>query len=353
MRTASALNEWGATVKLIGRKTKRFSVKPSVSFTIKRMRLWFNTGFLFYANLNLCLFGKLLFGRYDVIVSNDLDTLWPAWLVSRIRKKPLVYDTHEYFTEMAELVTRPRVQKFWKRIENRIFPKLKTVYTVNKSIAELYSKEYGVAVHVVRNIASIPQIEAKTRAELRLPEDKFILIIQGTGINIGRGGEQAVQAMQHLEGVLLLVIGSGTAISAMKKLANELQVQEKVLFLEPLIYTELLQYTQASDIGLALDMPTNLNYRFSLPNKLFDFIHCSTPILSVALPEISQIVNNFHCGMLIADHQPDTIVNAVRKLQSSSNLLNTMRLGCELATKELTWEKEKVSLRKVYQTWLA
>lgn len=67
-------------------------------------------------------------------------------------KKILVYDAHEIFTEVPELVGRKFKQGLWKRLERKIFPKLKFVFTVNDSIAGWYEREYGICPHVVRNI---------------------------------------------------------------------------------------------------------------------------------------------------------------------------------------------------------
>ncbi len=350
LRCAGALAEFGYDVCIVGRVTSQFKEKPEAVFRIRRLQLWFNKGFLFYANLNIRLFFLLLFSRYDIILSNDLDTLWPARWVSRIRRKKLVYDTHEYFTEMAELIENKRVQRFWKKLENKLLPGLKHVYTVNKSIAELYSKEYNLKVKVVRNIADIRKIKSyANRNELGLPSDKFIMILQGTGINIGRGGEQAIESIQSISGCLLLVIGSGTAIETMKALCRQLDIESQVKFYQPMPYQQMLEYTRAADLGLSLDTPTNLNYKYSLPNKLFDYIHSETPVLSVRLPEVERIVNEFNCGILIDNNAPETISRSVLELQSSPELLSRLRMGCRTASATLTWDKEKEYLREIFK----
>jgi glycosyltransferase involved in cell wall biosynthesis len=348
LRAARALHQAGAQVTVVGRHTPRFTTPPGDPFRIRRMRLWFNSGFLFYANLNLRLFFVLLFGRYTVILANDLDTLWPAVLISRWRRRQVVYDTHEYFTEMAELVERPRVQRFWKRLEDRLVPRVKTMYTVNDSIAGLYAKEYQKDVKVVRNIAQVPLLDWKSRQELGLPDDRFILILQGTGINIGRGGEQAVEAMQHVPGALLLVIGSGTAIPAIRQKVAALGLESVVWVKDPMPYNELLQYTHAADLGLALDMPSNLNYRYSLPNKLFDFIHCQTPVLSVDLPEIAALVRQYDCGVLLPDNQPEHLASAVNRLRTDTDAVARMQHGCAQAASNLTWDREKERLLAIF-----
>ena len=109
---------------------------------------------LFYAFFNLRLFFILLFKKADVFVSNDLDTLLANYLASKFKRKTeLVYDSHEYFTEVPELTNRPGVQKIWMKIERMIFPKLTKIYTVNDSIAKIYSELYTKDIKVVRNIS--------------------------------------------------------------------------------------------------------------------------------------------------------------------------------------------------------
>lgn len=347
-KVCTFLHQQGYDVLLVGR-LRRNSLPLDRSYATHRMKLSFERGPLFYAAYSFRLFWFLFFKRADVLVSNDLDTLLPNFLVSRIRRKKLVYDTHEYFTEVPELVSRPKVQAVWERIEEWIFPKLKFIYTVNRSIADRYGEKYGKKLTVVRNIS--PQWQGsdlRSRAELGIPEDKFILIFQGAGINIDRGGEEAVQSMQFVEGAVLFFVGDGDVIPRLKLMVQELDIEEKVRFVGKKPYAEMMNYTFHADLGLTLDKDTNLNYRFSLPNKVFDYMHTGTPILASDLVEVKHVVLKHDIGRIIRSHDPVKLAEDIRQIMDDPGQLERWKQNCIRAGALENWEKETEALKKIY-----
>jgi glycosyltransferase involved in cell wall biosynthesis len=309
-------------------------------YATKRFKLWFNRGALFYANLNMRLFVYLLFKKTDVYLSNDLDTLWANRWASRLRGKKLVYDTHEYFLGVPEIQHRPLVKWFWGRIEKSIFPKLPYIFTVNESIATLYEKDYNRRPIVFRNISMPPEIRHwKSREELDLPIDKFIFINQGSGINVDRGMEEVLEAMAQIDRALLLIVGTGDAIPALKKRAEKPDLTGKVRFIDRMPYEALLHYTHAADVGITLDKDTNINYKYSLPNKVFDYIYCEIPILSSRVVEVASLVKRYNIGVVAKDHATQTLVACMRQLMEQPKDLFVP--GLEKAGKDLNWEKEK------------
>ena len=113
-KICDTLLELGYEVTLVGRKLKH-STKVNRKYNTKRFKLLFNKGALFYANYNIYLFLYLFFSRFDVLWSNDLDTLPANYLISKIKSKKIIFDSHEYFTEVPELIDRPTVKRFGKQ----------------------------------------------------------------------------------------------------------------------------------------------------------------------------------------------------------------------------------------------
>jgi glycosyltransferase involved in cell wall biosynthesis len=349
-RTATTLQKGGMEVTLVGRQMKKSLPLDDRSYKTKRFRLLAEKGFWFYACYNIRLFFYLLFHKSDVLVANDLDTLLPNYLVSKIKGAELFYDSHEFFTEVPELVSRPSIQRVWKRIERFIFPKLKNVFTVNQSIASLYENEYHKKVFVVRNVpmTSLAKIIPKTKEELNLPSDKKVILFQGAGINIQRGAEEALQAMQFVDDAILLFIGNGDVIDELKKMRNELDLSEKIFFIPKMPMNEVRAYTMLADIGLSLDKDTNSNYKFSLPNKLFDYIHAGVPVLASPLVEVKKIVDEFKIGMTIDNYEPKHIAACINVMLKNPQQLAQWKENTKLAALELCWEKEEKVLLKIF-----
>ncbi|MDD4971806.1 MAG: glycosyltransferase [Paludibacter sp.] len=346
-KTCMTLQKCGYWVKETGRLLPESLPLERPYFTVRK-KLWFRTGPQFYAEFNIRLFLYLMTAHVDLIVSNDLDTLPAAFMAATLRGKRIIYDTHEYFTETPELVNRKLTQTIWKKLEDYFFPKLTDILTVNSSIAKLYGDKYHKTIAVSRNIPpTFAPERLKSRTELELPVGKRILILQGTGINVERGAEEAVLAMQYLDNAVLLVVGSGDVFPTLHKIIKENNLHEKVIFKPKMPFAELRQYTMNSDLGLAIDKDTNLNYHFSLPNKLFDYIHSGIPTLSSGLIELKQIIDQYDIGYYIQNHDPKHIASVISGIFSDEIRYNTVKQNTVKAKEELCWEKEEKVLMGV------
>lgn len=348
-KTASVLVDLGFDVLMVGRRKTDSPHMPERDYETIRMRLLWEKGPLFYAEYNIRLLFLLLSRPAELLVSNDLDTLLPNYLVHKIKRIPVVYDSHEYFTATPELVERPKVQRIWKWIEKSIVPKLKSCITVNASIANLFEQEYHVPFRVVRNIPRQHQNNGiPTRSSLGLPDNKKIVLLQGSGINVQRGAEEAVECMQYLDNVLLLIIGGGDVLPVLKKMVNELSLQTKVMFVTRQTPANLAGYTANADIGLTIDKDTNINYRFSLPNKLFDYIYAGVPVLATTLVELKNIIQEYEIGEFIENHDPKHIAAKINTMLSDEKQLSLYKSNTRKAAAELNWDIEKKTLIEMF-----
>jgi glycosyltransferase involved in cell wall biosynthesis len=338
-KQCNTLVEMGYDVCLAGRKSNREFLLDKLPFRVIRFRIPFKGGVLMYFVFNVQLLFFLLFRKVDVLWANDLDTVVPNVLVSRLKNKKLVYDSHEYFTAS---VNKKSSRKIWERIEKYIFPNLKNVITVNSSIKNIYEKKYKVPVTVIRNVP-YKYVISEGRQKVILPADKRILLIQGMGINENRGAEEAVLTMQYLpDDFILYFIGSGTILGRLKQLVHELKLSEKVIFIEPLPYLEMMEYTRQSFLGLIFEkIDASEEHLFALPNKFFDYVHAGLPVLSSEAVEIKLLIDQYRVGDTIDNFDPKQIAKKILEISKNKNVYDLWKKNTAVASEELNWENEE------------
>lgn len=344
-KTCQTLEKEGWEIFLVGRM-----LPDSSSLQTRRLhhrfQLPFHRGAGFYVSLQCALLWKLLWLPYDAIWANDLDTLLPASFMSFLRNKPLVYDSHEFFTEAAGLTGRPFQRKVWLTLERSLFPRIKSIITVNDAIADAYRDRYPSSVSkrplVVRNMPiAQPKQERDDSVwnEYGIPCQRPMLILQGAFLDKDRGVREAVSAIRSIPKGTLVVIGAGEEFEWAQQQVQLDCFQGRLFCLPKLSFEALRRLTASADVGLSLDRGVHGNYWMSLPNKLFDYIHAGIPVIASPMPEVKRVVENWKVGEIIENHEPESIAKALEKV------LQTTHSGwadrCELAVKDLHWGAEE------------
>ncbi len=349
-KVAVSLQKMGFEPVLVGRILSE-SLPVDRSYQIHRMKLLFRKGPKFYYGYNFRLFFYLLRLSPDVFVANDLDTLPANFLASWLLRKPLIYDSHEYFTEVPELIGRPFVRAVWKGIEKILVPRVDAAYTVCEMIAEVYREMYGVDFKVVRNLPVCEQTQAVQPEEPKKETDQKIILYQGA-LNLGRGLEAAIRAMSYLEGAVLWIAGDGDITAQLKQMVDELKLEEKVKFLGRLPLQQLQEVTCQADLGISLEEDLGLNYRFALPNKLFDYIQAGVPVLVSNLPEMKRIVEHYRIGAIAETHQRKELAEVIKTALFDQERRSVWKKNLPIAALELCWENEEKILREIYSPYI-
>ena len=351
IRICTTLKLMGFEVFVIARSFNNSLPLDIYDFKATRIKCLFRKGIMQYAEFNFKLFWKLVFCKTDYFLANDLDTLIPNYIIAKIRNTKLFYDTHEYFTGVPELKNSHFKRKVWKFFENWIFPKLKNVYTVNNSVQNKYFEEYGNEISVVRNVPVTENI-----IPFEIPKhwkNKTVLMLQGAGINEGRGGVELLETMKYLpENYFLVMIGSGTQWEEIKQKRIQWTLNDKVEMIDKVPPAKLKKYTGLANIAFSLDSFDDLNCLYNLPNKIFDYIHAGVPVIATAIPEVKYIVEKYKCGICIESNSPQILAAAILKMMSDEEIYRTYKANCVSAAKELCWENECEFLKKIYKPYL-
>jgi glycosyltransferase involved in cell wall biosynthesis len=339
-RICTTLTENGYDVTLVGCEFANSSPLIPQKYKQRRLRCWFKKGKLFYLEYNVRLLNFLTLKKIDAICAIDLDTIHPCYTISRFKKIHRIYDAHELYTEMKEVITRPAIKKIWDAVEKRLVPKFHWGYTVSDGIADEFKKRYGVNYQTIRNVPVLKE------TELPVANERFILY-QGA-VNEARGLEYLVPAMKMVN-CKLVICGDGNFMPRLKKMIIENEVENKIELKGRVAPDQLRTISQQATIGIALSEKEGLNQWLALPNKFFDYIHALVPQVTMNYPEYKKINEQFEVAVLIDDLKPETVANAINGLLTNETKRNRLRENCMKARLELNWQHEEKKLLGLYK----
>ncbi len=370
-RICGSLAANGYRALLVGRTLPHSTPLEDKSFGQKRLRCFFRKGFPFYAEYNLRLFGFLLFARYDAVCSVDLDSLPAGCLATLLRRKKRVFDAHEYFTEVPEVVDRPFVKGFWEMVARLCLPFYRHAYTVGPSLAKIFEERYGVKFGVVRNVPNLdptpgpsptgsgdltPGIRTGTGSNaspLPVGEGPGVGLLYTGALNEGRGIETALAALRHLDGVHLWLAGEGDRSQQLRRLAAELKVEDKVTFFGYMLPAAMRTLTAQAWLGLNLLENRGRSYYYSLANKFFSCVQAGVPVLTMNFPEYRALNAQFEVAVLLDELSPEAVAEAVNKLLEDKEFYGRLQQNCLAARAEWNWGKEERILLAMWETVFA
>ncbi len=337
-RICTTLAENNYDVLLVGRKRRSSIPLTLKKFKQKRLFCLFNKGVLFYVEFNVRLFFYLLFKKTDAVCAIDLDTILPVLFVSKIRNKKRLYDAHELFCEMKEIISRPVIHRIWKRIEKYSVPQFAYGYTVGFCIAEEFHKLYGVKYQVIRNF---PLLQ-----DLPVEQKERTILYQGA-VNEGRALDQLLDALKLTDAVLV-VCGDGNYMRQFKDGIKNRNLQNRVLLKGMIPPLELPVYAAKAMVGVNLVEAKGLNQYYSLANKFFDYIHAGLPQVCMNYPEYKRINDTYQVALFINDLKPETIARAINNLITNDVLYKQLQENCLKARAFLNWQQEEKKLLDIY-----
>jgi glycosyltransferase involved in cell wall biosynthesis len=290
----------------------------------------------------------------DVFHAHDLDALWPAALAAGRGKVPLVYDSHELFTQQSSLVSRPRVRGFWQWWERRLLPRVARVMTVSPPIAADLQHRYSLAEKptVVRNLP--PWREAapsrRLREALGLVGDPQPLALYQGGFLTDNGLLEVIDAMVRIDHGRLALLGGGPTEHLLRKRVQDSGLQDRVRFLPRVPFPELHEWTCGADIGVCVIKPSGDSFNWSLPNKLFEYFIAALPVLAGDTPQIRQVIEETGTGVVADSQDPEALAQALQNLFNDAARRLRFSAAARIAAQQYCWQQEAPRLLALYES---
>jgi glycosyltransferase involved in cell wall biosynthesis len=286
----------------------------------------------------------LLAEKPDVVHAHDLNTLRPAAIAARLAHAKLVYDSHEISPGLPHVQDMQRVVRYERKWIARADAVIHTTPMRGKWAADTY----GIAMpHIVRNI---PEMQGDVRPVDLAREAGFapgtkVVMHQGN-MQPARGLEALTLAMGKLDnGYGLLMLGKGKLQPELEALVAEHGLGERVRFHAPVPHDELLAWTASAWCGVSLLVDVCLNHKYSLPNKLFEYVAVGVPVVASNNVEIAAFVNEHRVGEVCDPTDPASIADAIARLAERRD---DAAQAARAAANVYRWENEERTLLGIY-----
>ena len=295
-----------------------------------------------YPEFNMKLYKHLMrvADENTILLANDLDTLYPNYLVSKKLNIPLVFDSHEIFTEMPAIQNKFS-QKIWRFLEKKLLPKVKYMMTESESYSEWFQEKYNIKPNVVRNIPR------QIKEEIIFPENSPKIVLYQGVINQSRGLPQAIEAMNFSDNVLFKIIGDGPKRKEYERLVSDKKLENKVEFLGQMLPEEIRIITKTADVSLSLEENRGVSYLYSLPNKVSDYIQAKVPLVMINFPEMMRIKKEFNIGEVVKNHEPKNIAEKIKTVLENGR--SYYQNDLEKAGIKLCWEQEEAKIKELFE----
>lgn len=332
-KVCRTLSENGFAIELIG---NNWGGLPDLKRDYAVSRIILKSKILRYAYVEFQwkLYKELLkkADQHTILLSNDLDTLLPNYMVSKKLNLPLVYDSHEIFTEMPSVNGR-FTQNIWRSLESFIAPKLKFMMTASESYADWFHKTYGIERPVV--VQNFP-LKSGNPQDYSIVNSPKVIIYQGV-INPSRGLDKLIPEMHKIENAELWIAGDGPKKKEFQELTKNLGLDDKVKFIGKILPEKLREITQKADLGVSIEENNGLSYYFSMPNKISDYIQARIPVVVSDFPEMRKVADHFKAGEKIRDYN-----ELAQKIQLVlNNGKHSYKDALDHAASQLCWENEE------------
>jgi hypothetical protein len=286
------------------------------------------------------IFFSCLRKKPEVIYCHDVILLPIALLVKLFNGATIIYMPHELETE--ETGSGKVLNMFLKIIEKIGMKFVKHTTVVSPGIQHWYQNKYKTdKVSLIRNIPDFDNqkqsINKKLRLELGLSNTDIVFIYQGL-IENSRGVIEVANIFSKLKDSRkhLVFMGYGPSTSAIVDFESKFENIHCIPAVKP---EDIYNYTSDADIGLLfIAKEVSMSYKYSLPNKYFEYVKSGIPILiSDNLISIEEEINTNHTGWCI-NSSTEALQVFIENI-NSNDILEAKRKVI-LANENYNWDKE-------------
>lgn len=318
--------------------------------------IFFNPRYLFK------IYKAIIEFKPDYIHAHDLPMVPIGLMFKKIFRLPVIFDMHENYPEALKAFGKTGLINFLfknykaaKLLEKFCIKRSDAIITVVHENSERLINQ-GVdkeKIYLVSNTVDLNTfgVEPTDKMILDRYTDKTVLLYAGY-VTPERGLDVVVKGMSFLREKLtnakLLIIGNGISIPPLKKISNDLSLNDFVEFIEWPGHDKLSSYFKAAKVFIS-PQPQCEFWDTTIPHKLFEYMSKSKPVLAADSKAIRRVIEETGCGVTYKSNNPEDFSAKVLEILSSK--IPFGENGLKAVKQIYNWEKDSQVLIKLYQDY--
>lgn len=278
----------------------------------------------------------------DLIIANDYEMLPFAFMVKKNDCK-IIFDAHEFAPELhSDSLKWSLLNKSYIfYICRKYIPKVDKMITVSDNISAEYKKVFGIKCEVIKNTPKYYDIKPND-----VNQEEIHIVHHGIA-NKSRRIEEMMKISKYLGKryylhFYLVAIGKGEYLN---RLRNKYSKNANIIFHELVPMEKIIETINRYDIGLHLLPPVNLNSRFALPNKFFEFIQARLCVAVGPSKEMSEKVKENGIGIVSKNFRARAMAREISRVSSSD--IMQCKINCDKLSHLFSQDEDIANLTKV------
>jgi len=336
------------------RKNKHPKIELKDNYIIRRFKLRATSGpgIIFFLPIWWSfVFLWLIKSNWDVVHAIEFDSVLPAIISAKIKRKRIIYELNDIYIYMVPL---PSIIKKIGLFIERLFTKFADAVIIaeeatidefngipNNNLVLIYNSPPDYF-----NNKNTPVLKEGIKAK-----DPFIIFYAGAlfkyrNLNL----DKLIDAVKSLDNNLKLIIaGYGDLVNEIKNWIAD--ANDKVQFIGKIEYNEVMERTEQCDLLVFLHDPGEHINRLISSNKIFEAMMFGKPILVVKGGYTAEIVQRENCGLLLDNLSAEKISGAIEMLRTDYGLRYMLgKNGKNAFDQKYSWKIMKSRLLGLYES---
>lgn len=293
------------------------------------------------------LFFSLMAQKWDVAHVLNFDSIIPAILAGKIKKKPVVYEILDTYVDQLMLPTPVRevgilVDKFFISLADAV------VIADEGQIEEFR----GIPNSKTVPIYDSPEVHSGINREFQ-NNNTFTLFFAGMltsarALNL----EKVFAAIEDTSNVQIIIAGYGDLVETINEWA--LKMPKKIQYIGPISHEEVLQRSAKADLLFVLRDPIVPVNKYICGSKLLEAMMCGKPLLVNQGTSTADIVQRENCGIVVDAKDITEVRDAIIRLRDDPDLRRALGSNAhESYQKRYSWSIMENRLLSLYERLMA